>query len=403
MKRASPFYPGTLTPVSSFVGREKEVKSLSRLLMRTAEGKSTCLFITGEHGIGKTSFAHFIASLAQQDNTVVSEDKKLCVLLSYLGAVERLHDICKVMLQTIVSIYQEQRFLSKTRRKLAKYLDSIRFDLFGLRVEMKFKNDDTMQELPFEFSSLLYQFWKIIEKEHPQYKGLLFILDDIERACSLESFPSFIKSLIDDISSNYQDFPLSFILIGENECMEELRAHYPPVASIFQVMELETLSEAESMVLLQKSFKDVSINYQEEALEIMIKHSGGFPLLLHEIGDAVYWCDRDGVIDKKDVIDGLIMAANNLGSKQFRYLLYQRIRDPVYRKFLFQLAKLSPQTTISTMLLNKIFYRYKREKISSFAKRMVSLGVLRRIKPRIYKFSSQLLRLYLLLEYIKET
>jgi predicted ATPase len=402
MKKTSPFYPGTVAPVSSFVGREKEVKSLSRLLARTAEGKSTCLFITGENGIGKTSFANFIASFAQQDNAVVAKDNKLCVALSHLGAVENLHDICKVMLQSVVSIYQEQRLLNKTRRKLAKYLDSLRFDLFGLRVEMKFKNDTTMQELPFEFSSLLYQFWKIIKKEYPHYKGLLIILDDIERACSLDSFPSFLKSLIDDICSHYQDFPLFLILLGGDEYREELRAHYPPIASIFQVMELAPLSEAESKNLLQKSFASIPMNYQEEALNMIVMHSGGFPLLLHEISDAVYWCDSDGVIDKKDVIDGLIMAANNLGNKQFRHLLYQRIRNPVYRKFLFQLAKLSPQTAITTVLLNKIFFRYKREKISSFIKRMVSLGVLQRTKGRTYQFSSQILRLYLILEYIKE-
>jgi hypothetical protein len=181
------------------------------------------------------------------------------------------------------------------------------------------------------------------------------------------------------------------ILLGGDEYREELRAHYPPIASIFQVMELAPLSEAESKNLLQKSFASIPMNYQEEALNMIVMHSGGFPLLLHEISDAVYWCDSDGV-----------MAANNLGSKQFRHLLYQRIRNPVYRKFLFQLAKLSPQTTITTVLLNKIFFRYKREKISSFIKRMVSLGVLQRTKGRTYQFSSQLLRLYLILEYIKE-
>ena len=178
---------------------------------------------------------------------------------------------------------------------------------------------------------------------------------------------------------------------------------YPPIANIFQFLELPTLSEEDSELMFRKALKSISLHYKEDALEMMVKHSGDFPLLLHEIGEAVYWCDKDGILDKKDVIDGLIVAADSLGSKQFRHLLYKRIRNPVYRKILFQLAKMPSQTIITTKLLQSFFSNPKKDKMSAFVKRMVFLNVFKHVAPGSYRFSSELLRLYLLLEYIKES
>lgn len=403
MKKASPFCPGAPVPLDLLVGREEDIKTLCRMIVQTAGGKSIGLFITGEQGLGKTSFANFASTLVGMDNSIIPKDKKLYVIRCYLGGVESLHDICKVMVKSIASIIQERKLLSRARRYLSKYLDSLRLDLFGLGLEMKFKNDKAIQDLPFDFASLLRKFWRLIKREYPYFKGLMIIFDDIEQACSLESFPSFLKSLIDDISSREQDFPLFLILIGEDYCVEKLMDNYPPIANLFKVMMLHPLSEEESKKLISKALKSVSLCAKNKALEMMVKHSGGFPLLLHEIGDAVYWCDKDGIIDEKDAIEALLLAADSLGRKQFRHLLYRRIRAPAYRQLLFQLAKMPPGTIITTRLLSNLFSRQKRNIISSFIQRMVHLGILQKTAPGSYQFSSQLLRLYLLLAYIKES
>ena len=191
------------------------------------------------------------------------------------------------------------------------------------------------------------------------------------------------------------------VLAGEDRCLVKLSQHQPAITTMLQVIELPPLSREESAEFLTKALQSVNLNPEGKALEMMISHSGGFPLLLHEIGEAVYWCDSDGSIDEKDVIDGLLMAAHSLGEKQFRHLLYRRIRDSQYRSILFRLAKMPPTTFITIRLLKGLFPQQQSGKIAYFIKRMLQLGVFQRTARSKYQFSSQLLRLYLLLTYVK--
>ena len=38
-------------------------------------------------------------------------------------------------------------------------------------------------------------------------------------------------------------------------------------------------------------------------------YSAGFPMIMHIIGETVFWLDNDGIITKEDAIKGILLAA----------------------------------------------------------------------------------------------
>ncbi|MBW1614254.1 MAG: hypothetical protein JRF08_02155 [Deltaproteobacteria bacterium] len=44
-------------------------------------------------------------------------------------------------------------------------------------------------------------------------------------------------------------------------------------------------------------------------------------MLMHEVGDAVFWSDTDNQIDSTDAVSGVVEAAEVVGRKFFGYLI----------------------------------------------------------------------------------
>ena len=70
----------------------------------------------------------------------------------------------------------------------------------------------------------------------------------------------------------------------------------------------------------------------------MVYYSWGMPLIMQQIGDAVFWNSLDGEIDKDNAYSGIISAAMELGNKQIRNKL-NKIKSPYYTSILCKLGK----------------------------------------------------------------
>ena len=65
------------------------------------------------------------------------------------------------------------------------------------------------------------------------------------------------------------------------------------------MVEIEKLSDKEVEQFFSQAFDSVGMKVKAEAMKLMVQFSSGLPLLMHEIGDAVFWVDSDGIIDKR--------------------------------------------------------------------------------------------------------
>lgn len=129
------------------------------------------------------------------------------------------------------------------------------------------------------------------------------------------------------------------MLIGLPEKRDILSNLQPSLMRIFRVIEIEKLSDKEVEVFLSQAFGKADIKVESDAMKLMVRYSSRLPILMHEIGDATFWIDIDGVINEKDAIRGVLAAAENVGEKYLDPKVYWAVRNPRYRSILRKLGK----------------------------------------------------------------
>ena len=165
------------------------------------------------------------------------------------------------------------------------------------------------------------------------------------------------------------------------------------------MIELNSMNKNESEEFYKKTFESVDITIESDALPTLTYYSGGLPVLLHEVGDAVYWEDSDNNIDKDDAFKGIFHAAENVGRKYLDQQVYQTLRSKTYRSILRRMGKMPLEAKFKRKELVKEMNDSECRNFDNFRQRMENLGVLIKGEvPGEYKFTNELFRLYVMIE-----
>ncbi len=397
MKEQSPFSPGLPVPIEYFVGRMDEIMRIERALAQAATGVNKNLFITGERGIGKSSLAIFTTFKAERDFQFLTAH---CLL----GSTKTVQDVCATIFKQLLQAASSGGRLEKIRGVFGKYISSI--DVFGVTVELA-KDSQTQEVLVSNFLPLLRQ---VHDNLRDDRKGLCLVLDDLNGITGQPELALFLKSLVDGIAADYHEkLPLLLVLVGTPERMDDMRSHQPSISRIFEVVELSLMSDDESSRFFERAFSSVGHVIEPLASEIMVKYCGGFPVLLHEVGDAVFWEDRDANVTSGDALFGVGVAAENIGRKYLDRQVYQAIKSKLYRSLLRKIIAHRPvmsseaHTTITREMLGKASDAEKKN-FENFIQKMKKLGVLKDSEERgKYVFTNELYALYMALEAKRES
>ena len=131
-------------------------------------------------------------------------------------------------------------------------------------------------------------------------KGLFLILDEINGITKNPQFAHFIKGIVDTNAVSVPPVPLLLMLCGVEDRRVEMIHRHPPVGRIFDVIEVEPMSDEEMRDFFKRAFGSVKIAVDPDAMDVMTFYSGGLPKIMHEIGDAAYYIDQDNRIDRSD-------------------------------------------------------------------------------------------------------
>lgn len=301
-KGKSPFSPGLPVPVEFFVGRLKQVRELSRYLRHTLSGKQENVFLVGDRGVGKSSLACFMRYSFANNADIIC-------LHVFLATVSTLKEMVRRIFDQLLKETKGQAWF----QDIAQYFeDHILQDLFGISASFS-PPDEDLRRLVRNFPEAVYN---LVEKLKNEKRGLFIALDDIHELANKREFASWYKSLVDDVATHYQtSFPVFIMLIGLPEERESLVALEPSLSRIFRIVEIEKLANEEVAFFLSDAFEKVGMTIEPAAMELMVRYSNGLPIFMHEIGDATYWRDEDGVIDSQDAYRGIITAAIIIGKK----------------------------------------------------------------------------------------
>jgi hypothetical protein len=122
---------------------------------------------------------------------------------------------------------------------------------------------------------------------------------------------------------------------------------------------------------------------------------------MHEIGDAIFWADKDGIITEKDAFLGITVAAEKVGEKYLDPKVYRAIRSPKYRSILRKFGEIEiPRNFLKRDVEAKLKESDKRV-FHNFLRRMRDLGIIETDLERgtgAYKFVNEIYPIYIWME-----
>jgi hypothetical protein len=198
----------------------------------------------------------------------------------------------------------------RVRNWLTKYIGEQ--NLFGVTVHAETLKKDA----PAITSGLLPFLREVVDRlRDTGVGGIFLVLDEINGISARPKFAHFIKEVVDTNAMAQEPLPLLLMLCGVEERRREMIRHHQPVDRIFDVVDIEPMSQGEMTEFFNRAFNSVHTQVSPEAMQLMTRYSAGFPKIMHLVGDAAFWSDQDGVVDEDDAFQAVMLAAEEVGRK----------------------------------------------------------------------------------------
>lgn len=381
IKERSPFTPGHIVDPTHFFGRSAEVDLLRRGLMQTSKGKLQTYFITGERGMGKSSLAYLVKSLGKKDYDLVGAH-------AFVGGAESNEEVVRRLFESLLTETKDSSFGVKVKDFLGNHVKEV--GLYGINLTFTPSKNDLESLTRNVIQSL-----KAL-REKLGTKGLVLIVDDINGIAENPQFANYLKSIVDQAATIDGETPIMLILVGLPSIRQKLLAAQPSVGRIFEVVEIRQLSSEDTHEFFRNMFHSVDMDISAEALKALTQFSGGYPMLLHEIGDSVFWNDKDWHIDMNDAMSGISEAARRVGEKYLETQVYSAIRSANYHSIIRKMVDGNIGSSFTKTQVEKLLSPDEKKVFHNFLKKMKDLGVLRSGENQgEYHYSNELYRLYI--------
>ena len=392
--KESLFQPGQPVSADRFKGREESINEILKYFPSIRNGNPQHFFITGKRGMGKTSLANFISDFASKNYSIVTAH----VMNDGVHTIDEL--VCQIIEMILNSINSE-----KWSDKIFGFLeDHIEFVGFG-GLNIKFKpSGNELRNIKDNFAFYLAD----LVSNFKDKDGLFIIIDDINGLSETPDFANWYKSFTDTLATSVGNASIGIMLTGYPEKFIRLYNHNPSFNRIFHVHELTRLSDDEIKEFYTDIFSIYKMNVDPPALEMMTKYSSGMPTMMQEIGDAVFWQDNDGEIDKNDAVLGVIEAGNRIGLKYLQPVLDQNIRSENYLSLFKKIGKelaAMPNATFTKKTFSDVLNESESKVFKDFISRAKKLGIIELAsskKQGEYQFTNQLYPMYFMIQTVKD-
>jgi len=394
-KGKSPFHPGQPVPAELFVGRREQIERiLQRGASQVAAGKPIAIFVQGEYGIGKSSVANYVQRVAER------EHKLLRVHVNLGGAVD-MSDFAVRLLEAVVNAgARNSTVAERVKGWLGKYIG--KQQLFGFTINLEaLKADAPALSTPGQMIAFLRE---TLARMGDAIQGIFLTLDELNGILNNPKFAHFIKGLVEENALSQIPVPLLLMLCGVEERRRTMIQHHPPVDRIFDVVDIEKMSQTEMVEFFSRSFRDAEMTVAPKAMETITLYSAGFPKIMHVVGEEAYFLDSDGILTAEEASQAVMRAADEVGRKFVNQQVYKAIRSDDYRSILKKIATLGP--TKDSFLKKEVSEGLtpgEKKKLDNFLQRMKKLNVIRAGETAgQYVFNLQMVRLYIWLRSLED-
>lgn len=295
----NPFSPGKrLTRPDLFSGRKKQLRGAVSILVQAAAGNARHALITGERGIGKSSFSSQLQGIARGEEKYLSLVDATSTDLPYTFlAVEHIaqdgqgpRDIAAGLLKELEA--------AKGLARFAKYKLDFTIELGPLTTSVSRADDDPKDAV----ATLIDGIQEVANKVKGKVDGVILIVDEIDRIADSPGVSTFFKVATEKLSSRGID-NVSFLPIGLIGTLEKLRGEHASAGRVFRLVEVPLLGDDEGKELLDKALDSTGVSIDPKASAKIVNLAGGYPNTLHLIGEQAYeLAVGDGEVITEDIV-----------------------------------------------------------------------------------------------------
>lgn len=330
----NPYTPNAGARPDALVGRDDQLQSFDILLQRLARGRTEqSMIITGLRGVGKTVLLGQFREKAQaQDWAVVDYE-----VVKHDDAAFRM-DAALRLRNALLQIAPRSRWTDRMK-KAAAALSSFTVTVDGNGQFQAGLNVDAIEgladhgELSMDLTDVLVELGEAA-REHS--RGVVLLFDEVQFLTRTQ-----LEALIMALHKTVQrQLPVTLVGAGLPQ-MAELAGDAKSYAErLFKLPMIGNLVPPDARRALDEPARAEGVTFDEDALELAVEVTGGYPYFIQELGYAVWGVARSSPITRADVTDAVELYQAKLDSSFFRVRL-DRASD-LQRAYLRAMAQLGP-------------------------------------------------------------
>lgn len=331
----NPYTPNAGAQPPAVLGRDVQLTTFDLLLRRMSAGRTEqSMIITGLRGVGKTVLLGRFRQTAQELDWVVVERE-----VSKHDDEQFRRQMVSAIRTSLFEMSPKARWGDRMRRAAAVLKSfSVSVDptgtlTGGIDVDAAEGSAD-QQELQADLTDLLVA---VGEAAKDSNKGLVLLFDEVQFLSTTQ-----LEALISALHKTVQrGLPVTMVGAGLPQIAELAGDAKSYSERLFKFPRIGNLEDEDARSALAEPAQAEDADYSDEALDLAIEITGGYPYFLQEIGYAV-WSVADGpTITREDIALAVPTYESKLDESFFRVRLDRATE--MERIYLRAMAELGPE------------------------------------------------------------
>lgn len=332
---SNPYTPNAGAPPEAIVGREDQTTTFEVLLHRLASGRTEqSMIVTGLRGVGKTVLLGRFREIAMGAGWEVLE------IEASKHDDGTFRQVMATQLRAALLRLSPRARWSARARHAAEVLSAFSVTAtaegtWSLSWDVPpAQGHADHGELSLDLTDALVALGELAKE---QTKGVVLLFDEVQflRSAQLEALIQAVHKCVQ------RKLPITFVGAGLPQIAELAGDAKSYAERLFKFPVIDSLSERDARRAFAEPAAAEGVSYTDEALQLAIEVTQGYPYFIQELGYQVWAIASDPVIEVHDVSDAREAYEAKLDGSFFRVRLDRA--SPLQTAYLRAMAELGPE------------------------------------------------------------
>lgn len=291
----NPFNPSRPIDPNKFVGRHNEIKELEAALAHAKSDEPRHFLITGERGVGKTSFFDYLRRRAT--NSVNGGEFSFAVVDIAIHKQTTRLDFARALQAQLKDLLAQNPTHSETLGRIWGFIQ--RFEVAGVAYRERDPRDENHRDMYQDVADSLCEIVQracLDSDDKPlsaACDGVLILVDEVDQASAELDIGTFFKYLLERLNRK-GCHKVVVGLAGLSSATDVLLKSHASSLRVFDELALSNLGRSDVKELLdeaqfivcERGVPDFKIT--ESAREMLFELSDGHPHMLHQLGYCAF-------------------------------------------------------------------------------------------------------------------